>query len=245
MRRTAEVMGGMPFTIDVPSATDDDLFEPLFELLRGIDRTFSPFIGSSEISRINSWVLAERDASPEVREVLALCREFQGRTRGFFSAWDCGRLDPCGLVKGWAIARVADALDRAGYESYIVDGAGDVFVRGERSRGRPWRVGIRHPVERHRVVGVVHARDRAVATSGTYEHGHHIRDPHTGARARELVSFTVIGPDIVAADAYATAGFAMGRAGLAFVEELEGYEALAMDADLQSASTRGFDAYLA
>jgi len=120
-----------------------------------------------------------------------------------------------------------------------------VYASGERPAGGGWRVGIRHPVLRERVAHVVSARDLAVATSGTYEKGAHIRDPHTGRVATELVSVTVLGPDIVAADAYATAAFAMGRAGLAFMEDVAGYEAFAIDADLQSACTSGFEAFVA
>ena len=245
MRRTELVMGGMPFTIAVPGADDEALLDRAFAALRDVDQRFSPFIADSEISRMNAWTLAERDASADVREVLELCRAYRDLTHGYFSAWDFGVLDPCGLVKGWAIARVSQLIEGAGHRSYFIDGAGDVFVRGTRPGGTAWRVGIRHPVRRDRVVAVVGIRDAAVATSGTYEKGAHIRDPVHHRLATELVSLTVIGPDVVAADAYATAAFAMGRAGLAFIEDVAGYEALAIDVELRSACTPGFDAYAA
>ena len=244
MRRTESVMGDMPFTIEVPDATDPELFDIAFDRLREIDRTFSPFLADSAVSRINAWTLCEADAGPDVQEVLRLCREYQLATHGYFSAWKTGWLDPCGLVKGWAIARVCELIEAAGHRSFFVDGAGDVYARGERPAGGAWRVGIRHPVMRDRVTHVLSARDLAVATSGTYEKGPHIRDPHTGCAVTELVSVTVIGADIVAADAYATAAFAMGREALAFVEGIAGYEALAIDADLQSACTSGFEAFV-
>ncbi|HZP94961.1 MAG TPA: FAD:protein FMN transferase [Candidatus Limnocylindria bacterium] len=100
MRRTEAVMGGMPFTVDVPGATGGELFDAIFDRLRQIDRTFSPFIADSAVSRINAWTLAERDAGPDIRAVLELCRTYQASTDGYFSAWSEGRLDPCGLVKG-------------------------------------------------------------------------------------------------------------------------------------------------
>lgn len=234
-------MGGMPFTIEVPDATDGELFEVVFGRVREIERTFSPFSAGSEVSRINGGSLREADADPAVGAVLELCRGYQIMTDGYFSAWYAGQLDPCGLVKGWAIARACELIESSGYRSYFVDGAGDVYARGERPGGGPWRVGIRHPVIRDRVAQVIWARDAAVATSGTYEKGGHIRDPHSGRAASDLVSMTIIGPDIVAADAYATAAFAMGRAGLAFMEGVGGYEAFAIDADLQSACTSGFE----
>jgi thiamine biosynthesis lipoprotein len=245
MRRTDVVMGDLPFTVEVNEAAGPAVLDAVFAELRWIDRTFSPFLPESAVSRMNAGLLRELDADPLVRQVLALCRRYGEETAGYFSAWAEGRLDPCGLVKGWAIARACAILERAGHRSYFVDGAGDVFARGERAPGLPWRVGIRHPIRRDRVVEVVAACDLAVATSGTYEQGAHILDPHTKASATELVSLSVVGPDIVAADVYATAAFAMGRRGLAFVEDIPGYEALAIDAELFSATTRGFAGLLA
>lgn len=239
-RRTDTLMGDMPFTVEVAGGADPAVLDAVFAELRSVDRAFSPFIPESAVSRINAGSLREDDADPLVREVLELCRTYEVATCGYFSAWASGQLDPCGLVKGWAIERACEILERAGYRSYFVDGGGDVQTRGERAPGRPWRVGIRHPVRRDRVVEVLEATDLAVATSGTYEKGAHIRDPHTGRAATDLVSLTVVGPDIVAADVYATAAFAMGHGGLGFIESVPGYEALAIDRDLFSASTSGF-----
>jgi thiamine biosynthesis lipoprotein len=89
---------------------------------------------------------------------------------------------------------------------------------------------------------VVLASGLAVATSGTYEKGEHILDPHSGKPAKAWLSFTVAGPDIVQADVFATACFAMGAAGLDFVSHLVSYEAYAIDNHLQASYTAGFDA---
>lgn len=242
MTRRTDVVMGMPVTIDVPGGADERELDAIFADLRIVDSVFSPFRADSAVGRINAGTLTEQGAGPLVAEVLDLCRRYEGATRGYFSAWATGRLDPCGLVKGWALDRACAALERAGHSAFFVDGAGDVRTRGHRAPGVPWRVAIRHPVQRDRVAAVVQGNDLAVATSGTYEKGAHIYDPHTRRPATELVSLTVVGPDIVDADVYATAAFAMGRAGLAFVERTPGYEAFAIDADLFSASTSGFAA---
>lgn len=239
-RRTENVMGDLPFTVEVPGVADPAVLGRVFAGLRWVDRTFSPYLATSAVGRMNAGTLQEDDADPRVREVLALCRMYGSATRGYFSAWESGRLDPCGLVKGWAIDRACEMLERAGHRSYVVDGAGDVRVSGGRPDGRPWRIGVRHPVRRDRVVHVLEATDLAVATSGTYEQGAHIRDPHTARPATELVSLTVIGPDILDADVYATAAFAMGRAGIAFIEEVRGYEAYAIDDELCATATSGY-----
>ena len=235
----------MPFTIEIRGDARAETVDAAYAELRRLDALFSTFKAESAVSRIASGAHALADADPLDDEVARLCREYERATDGYFSAWIDGRFDPTGLVKGWAIARVSRLLDAAGHRDHFVDGAGDVLARGSKGPGQPWRVGIRHPVERDKVSEVVFATDLAVATSGTYEKGTHIRDPHTGAPATELVSLTVTGPDIVAADVYATAAFAMGKRGLAFVEGLGGYEGYAIDADLAGWATSGFAALVA
>jgi FAD:protein FMN transferase len=47
-------------------------------------------------------------------------------------------------------------------------------------------------------------------------------NPRTGRPAEYLRSVTVVGPDLAVADAYATAGVAMGAAGLAWLAALPG-----------------------
>ncbi len=138
------------------------------------------------------------------------------------------------------VGRAARILDRCGYRHYFVDAAGDVRTRCPEEAGAPWRIGIRHPVERDKVARVILANDLAVATSGTYEKGAHIRDPHTGSQAQEWLSFTVIGPDIVEADVYATAALAMGKRGLAFIEEIPRLQGYAIDRQLRATWTSGF-----
>lgn len=246
MRRRTEDVMGMPVTVDVrDAAVTDAALAAVFAELRRVDEMFSPFKETSAISRINSGVLALADAPALVSEVLALCGRFRETTHGYFEPWHQGRLDPSGLVKGWALARGAALLDARGYANYFVDGAGDVRTRGSSGDGEAWRVGIRHPVERDKVARVILARDLAVATSGTYEKGAHIYDPHTGRPATDLVSLTVAGPDIVTADVFATAAFAMGTAGIGFIEAQPGYEAFAITPDLEGIFTSGFDALCA
>ena len=115
-------------------------------------------------------------------------------------------------VKGWAIARAAALLDEHGYRDYYVDAAGDVRTRGIARPGCPGAVGIRHPVERDKSARVVLATDLAVATSGTYEKGAQIYDPHTGQPATALLSLTVIGPSILDADVLRDGGIRDGTA---------------------------------
>jgi FAD:protein FMN transferase len=246
VRRVRDVMG-MPVTVDVRAESDGDeanaALDAVFAELVRIDEAYSPFRADSLVGRANAGTLDLARADGELAEIVRLCRDYEAATDGYFSAWQGERFDPSGFVKGWSIGRARRILDARGFMHYVVDAAGDVYARGERAPGEPWRVGIRHPVERDTVVRVVLARDLAVATSGTYEKGAHIYDPHTGRPATDLLSLTVVGPDIVEADVLATAAFAMGPAAIDFIERRAGYESYAIDPALRATWTSALDGY--
>jgi thiamine biosynthesis lipoprotein len=217
--------------------------EAAFDHLRDIDARFSTYRPDSEISRLGWGQLSAADCSPDVSEVLARCEEVRTLSRGYFDIRAHradGRLDPSGFVKGWAVENAARILDAAGARNYCLNAGGDVITRGEPEPGAPWRIGIRHPELPDRLATVVEARDLAVATSGGYERGDHIADPHTGGSPDELLSVTVVGPSLAEADAYATAAFAMGRAGLAWIATLPGYAACVITAERRLVWTEGF-----
>ena len=241
VRRIERVMGtvvGVDVRDPVSSDVVEDAVEAFFATLRDLDARFSPYLPDSEISRIADGRLAEPDASADVRFVLACCDHLAAASGGAFDARhhrEDGRLDPSGFVKGWAVDEAAHHLDDAGLRSFAVNAGGDVLVRGCPAPDRAWRVGIRHPSAPDRIAARLELRHGAVATSALYERPGHIRDPRTGEVPTALVSLTVVGPELTWADAYATAAFAMGDAGPAWVERHPGYATIAITADEQLA----------
>ena len=225
---------GMPIGIQAPADVD---VEPAFAWLREVDATFSTYRDDSDVSRLARGELTIAECRPAVDDVLARCLELERATAGFFSVRPAGRLDPSGLVKGWAVDGAAERLEAA---SFCINAGGDVLARGRSAPGRRWRVGVRHPVELDRLAAVLAVEDRAVATSGQYERGPHIVDPHTGAPPTGLLAVTVVGPDLATADAYATAAFAMGADGPRWTATLDGYDALCITSDHRVLSTPGF-----
>jgi thiamine biosynthesis lipoprotein len=238
-RRVERLMGTV-VSIDVrdaaPAARVDAAIKASLATLRDAEARFSLFLLDSEISRIADGRLAERDASPDVRFVLAACDHLAATSGGTFDARRHradGRLDPSGFVKGWAADEAARNLDEAGLRRYAINAGGDIVVRGDPEPGRGWHVGIQHPLIRDRIAARLEIRAGAVATSGLYERGPHIRDPRTGAAPGDLLSLTVVGPELTWADAYATAAFTMGLPGLDWVERRAGYGAIGITADEQ------------
>lgn len=225
-----ETVMGIPVGIDVrDDGVDPCAVDRAFAHLRAVDATFSPYVASSAVRRLAAGTLALGAAPPEVRAVLARCERLRARTGGCFDVHATGRLDPSGFVKGWAVDGAVAILRAAGARNLCVHAGGDVRVCGLRAPGLPWRIGVRHPLERDRVAAVLATEsDLAVATSGAYERGTHIVDPRTGRPPRGVLSVTVCGPDLGTADAYATAAFAMGADGPAWTATLRGYEALSI-----------------
>lgn len=230
MRRVEHIMG-FPISLliedDENGATTAEAAEPAFDWLREVDARFSPFRADSEVSRLDRGELALHELSPDLVEVLDLCEEYRVATGGAFDVRLPGRgLDPCAMVKGWAVQRAAELLTARGAKRLCLNAGGDVAATGG-----PWRVGVRHPERADRLCTVLSISDGAVATSARYERGDHIFDGRTGRPATGLLSLTVVAPTLTEADATATAAFAMGAEGIEWAAAREGCEVFAVDAD--------------
>ena len=243
-RRRVEFIMGTAISLDLRDAgVPDEAVEAAFASLRADDARFSTYREDSELRRIQRGELALRHASDDLVEVRAHAERLARESEGAFDAWRHradGTFDPTGLVKGWAVQRAADILCAAGARNFCLNGGGDVVVRGLRD-GRPWRVGVRHPLEAQRVAVVLGLTDAAVATSAAYERGVHVLDPASGKAATKLLSATVVGPDLAVADGYATALFVDGLEGLRWLGRRPGFEAALITLDRRLVTTPGID----
>ncbi|CAM5744763.1 MULTISPECIES: FAD:protein FMN transferase [Streptomyces] len=232
-----DVRGGQPAAVQAA-------LEDAAAGLRRVDEVFSTYRDDSQISRLARGELTVAECDPEVAEVLELAAEAERVSDGWFSTRYRGRLDPTGIVKGWATERAARRLAEAGAVGVSLNGGGDVQLLGTPGAGRPWRVGVSDPLRPGGLAAVVSAAgadELAVATSGTAERGDHIVDPRTGRSAvTDLVAVTVVAPRLTWADCWATAAFAMGsREGLAWLETLPDVEALLITAGDEVRCTGG------
>jgi thiamine biosynthesis lipoprotein len=243
-RRVVRVMG-TAVGVSVPGGCAAGILDEVFDWLRWVDKTFSVHSPDSEISRLSVDSLREQDCHPLVSEVLDRCIEMLVRTDGWFDAspdGPRGRLDPSGLVKGWSVDRAAAILGRAGVSSYCINAGGDILACGGAGDGRPWRIGIQHPLDGNSLAAVLEASDLAVATSGQYERGSHIW-PVSGGAAK-LLSATVVGPDLTTADVLATALFAADGAADPWFGRFGDYDYLTIGSDRQVRWTPALDRYL-
>jgi thiamine biosynthesis lipoprotein len=257
LHRLEHVMG-MPIGVDVCDLDiEASTVDRVYQWLRFVDATFSTYKEDSEISRLNRGELAPEQTHPAVRSVLRRCERLRVQTDGYFdiraplqsadkTEVDCRRpIDPSGLVKGWSVAGAARILERAGARNYCVNAGGDARLRGRSWNGESWRVGIQHPTIRDHLAAVLVASDAGIATSGAYERGEHIIDPHTGSPSEGVLSVTIVGPDVATADAYATAAYAMGPKGAQWCATLTDYAAMVILAEGNVLSTPAMSRYRA
>jgi len=243
MIKETRLIMGMPIVLMTPdeSATNDNA-EEVFLFFAYVDKTYSPFIESSIVSRISRGEIGEPEYPSELRAILAIAKSTKRETNGYFDVWHKGNFDPSGIVKGWAIAKAAEILGKY-TDNFYIEAGGDIQVGGVNEDGDPWKIGIRNPFNRHQNIKVVALKNSAIATSGTAIRGQHIYDPIDNKKLDEVVSITVIAPNIIDADCMATAAFAMGKKGIYFIEQLDGYEACAVMHDKTTITTTGWDQY--
>jgi thiamine biosynthesis lipoprotein len=138
-----------------------------------------------------------------------------------------------GIGKGYAVDRAAAILRGRGFNDFMIQSGGDLYVAGQRG-DRPWRAGIQDPRGPEGTsFAAMDLTDSAFTTSGDYERFfmkdgrryHHIIDPDTGEPAHGCRSVTIVARTATLADALDTGIFILGpEKGMALIERLNGVE---------------------
>lgn len=150
------------------------------------------------------------------------------------------RINLGGIAKGYAVDAAAKMLEQSGVKAYFIQAGGDLFVRGRKPDGSPFRVGVRDPRGGPQdSFALMEVQDHAFSTAGDYERAfvldgkrfHHIIDPRTGYPAKASRSVTLWAADAFTADALDDAVFILGpEKGLALIESIDGAGAVIVDA---------------
>ncbi len=241
------IIMGMTIIVEIADKkVDVKIFDEVFTYFENIDQKFSTYKTGSEISKINAGIIKDGDYSRDMQEIFTLAEQTKIETNGYFNiVTPKNIIDPSGIVKGWCIWQAGEILKKAGYKNFYINAGGDIEVSGVNNLGKPWKIGIRNPLKIEEVIKVLSASNIGVATSGSYVHKTHIYNPLDNEAANEeIVSLTVIGPNIYEADRFATAAFAMGRHGIYFIENFPGLEGYMIDNKGVATMTTGFEKYL-
>jgi FAD:protein FMN transferase len=136
------------------------------------EATMGLLVLSSIINRLDRGELLIDECPPEVAEVLKLGRQAERQSDGAFSINlplpdGRHRLDPSGVVKGWAVQRAAGFLDALDDTDYCLSAGGDLVCHTADPVRPAWRIGIENPQDTMSLIAMVSSRTGAVATSGT------------------------------------------------------------------------------
>lgn len=143
--------------------------------------------------------------------------------------------DLSAIAKGYAVDQLAADVAALGWENHLVEIGGELRAAGVRPAGGAWRVAVEAPAATagagRRAREIVALSNLGMATSGDYRNFYeqggsrisHTIDPRTGRPIRHpLASVTVLHPEAMYADAYATALNVLGpEEGLALARELD------------------------
>ncbi len=151
------------------------------------------------------------------------------------------KIDLGGIAKGYAADKAIETLKRHHITQALVTTGSTTKVIGLKPDKKPWQVGIEHPRDTSKLIGIVPLVNQSISTSGDYQRYfvknkkryHHILNPKTGMPAEGVISVTVITDKSCAeADLLSTAIFVMGYPeGMKFVGKEKGLEAIIVTSD--------------
>jgi len=166
------------------------------------------------------------------------------------------KLDVGAIAKGYATQLVAKKLTEMGYTSVLINAGGNVTTTGAKPNGDLWTIGIQNPQTGggEGYVELISIAEMSVVTSGVYERNftadgvtyHHIIDPNTLYPENRFQSVSIVTKQSGLADALSTAVFNMDlEEGKAYIEKLDGVEAMWILNDFSFVYSSGYEKYIA
>ncbi len=215
----------------------------LFDLLRSAMTLYEETAGAYDITSVplwEAWGFARRAGEIPSEAQLAEARsrvgshlvELDAARRTVRFRKPGVRINLGSIGKGHALDVCGERLLALGMADFLIHGGqSSVLARGGQTPmpaqsgqkclshpSTPWEIGVRHPRQPGRRLGVVRLRNRALGTSGgqfqSFRHRGrrygHILDPRSGWPAEGVLSTTVVAPTAALADALSTAFYVMG-----------------------------------
>jgi len=207
----AALAGGARAVAAPPDAAD--MLDTFVALDRATAGAVSPLVAASLEARgyDGAYGFVDRGALPAPAD----WRERLSWSGGRLSISDPAMIDVGALGKGRLVDRVLEIVASRVDGHLVVDASGDLAVRGTSQR-----IGLEHPYDARRAIGVVEVTDAALCASATNRRAwgdglHHVLDARTGEPVRTIAATWAIAPTAMRADAIATALFFDGGPELA------------------------------
>lgn len=164
-------------------------------------------------------------------------------------------LDVGAIAKGYAVERIAEALEKESISGYLINVGGNVRALGIRGDGSLWKLGIENPDTQNveePYIAYLTIESLSLVTSGNYQRFyeidgvryHHIIDPKTLFPSEYYMSVSVLCKDSGLADALSTTLFSTEiEKGRALIESIDGAEAMWVMPNGEQLYSSGFESY--
>jgi FAD:protein FMN transferase len=213
----------------------------LFDVLQLAMTLYDETSGAYDITSTplwEAWGFARRQGAIPTDEQLAKAKDCVGGNLIELDPERCTirfrkpgvRINLGSIGKGFALDACSEKLQAAGMKDFLIHGGqSSVLAQGEQPADPSaatnenqigWEIGIPHPLQSKRRLGIVRLENRALGTSALQfqsfrHHGHrygHILDPRSGWPVENILSTTVLAPTAALADALSTAFYVLGPA---------------------------------
>jgi len=234
-------------------ASFQELLEFALSWYEKTEGVFNPCIGN--VSKIwKQYLNGEKEGIPSKKDLMkagsVTCDDISLKGN-VFQKERLVRLDFGAIAKGYATQKVAQYLEVNGVKKYLINAGGNVKV-GDSYKKEPFQIGIQSPTEKNSLLDTVFVTNMAVVTSGDYERFYtyegktysHILDSKTLYPAEYVKSVTVLTEDSAIADVLSTYLFLLPfEEGFAYVEAMDGVEAIWVLMDHRVVSSTGMKQY--
>lgn len=211
------------------SRVAEDACRTVLEEIHRLDSILNTRNADSEISHLEAG-RGRSTISRDLQEVLAAYEYWAGRTDGIFSIYpDCTHTarNVDALGKAYIIDCTAQTVKKRhpSIDSMLLNIGGDIVVWG-----RPFQIAIADPgsgYDNAVPFSTINVENAAIATSGTYARGAHLKDARSGRSPASAAAASVVAADAVTANALATTlCLASAEHGLRLVESTKAAEGL-------------------
>jgi thiamine biosynthesis lipoprotein len=171
-------------------------------------------------------------------------------------------IDASGLAQGFSADLIAQLFEKQGCTNYMIDIGGEIVCKGKNPKNKKWQIGIDKPIDdpvntSGELQTIISVSNVGLTTSGNYRQFYyrdgkkysHTIDPRTLKPVdHNLLSATVVAPDCITADAYATACMVLGvDSALSLCESLKDIDCFLVYSDdkseIKTVNSKGFDKY--
>jgi len=232
----------------------DDWFIAVFNKAQEVSRISGGCFDITCAPLINLWGFGYEKMDKINPEAIDSLKQFVG----YQKVWLEGRqivkadlrvqLNASAIAKGYAVDVVAEMFQSYGISDFMIEIGGEIRTQGKNPAGKLWSIEILKPIDDatgqiQQQQEIIYLDNYALATSGNYRNFYikngkkyaHTIHPATGYPAEEtILSASVLYPDCMTADAFATAFMVMGiDKAIAIADSIPGLEYLFIYSDDQ------------